>query len=126
MPPPAIYRGRVLPGGLLVLDRPKDYARAVRSFAGSFVEVVIRKPKVQRTPQANAFYWAVIVPAIAEAAGYTVDEAHDALKVHFLTVPGPGPLVKVRSTADLSVDEFSEYVNQVQVFGAQTFGICWD
>lgn len=124
MPPAQLFYGRVLPGGLLVLDRPKDYNREVRSLAGKHIEIVIRKRKVQRTPQANRFYWGYVVPEIAEAAGYTKDEAHDALRQHFLTVH-EGPLPKVRSTTDLSVEEFSDYLQNCMVLGAQQFGIVW-
>jgi len=121
-----LFTGRVLPGGLLILDRPKDYARYVRSHAGQFVELDLRKRKQQRSPKANAFYWSAVVPAIAEAAGYTNDEAHEALKHHLLKELGDGPLVKVRSTASLTVEEFSAYTEQCQVLGAQLFGIAWE
>ena len=54
-----IFTGRVLPGGLLVIDHAKDYARHVRSLHGRFVEVIVRKQHVQRSPQANrAKIWA--------------------------------------------------------------------
>ncbi len=121
-----VWTGRVLPGGLLVLDRPNDYNRLVRSLAGQFIEVSLRKRKQQRSSQANKFYWSAIVPAIAEATGYTKDEAHEALKHHFLKEDGDGPLVKIRSTATLSVEEFSIYIEQVMAFGATTFGIEWN
>lgn len=120
-----IFTGKVLPGGLLVMDRPKDYGRHLRSLAGRPIEVTVRRRKQQRTPQANRFYWGPVLTAIAEATGYTKDEAHDALKYQFLRVQGDGPLVKVRSTASLSVEEFSEYLDRVLAFGATTFGIEW-
>lgn len=122
---PELFFGRVLPGGLLVLDRAKDYNRAVRGFAGQHVEVSIRKRRTKRSDQSNRFYWGHVLTEIAEATGYTKDEAHDALKYQFLKADGDGPLVKVRSTAALSVTEFSEYLERVMAFGAVTFGIVW-
>jgi len=121
-----VFFGRVLHGGLLTLERAKDYNRHVRSLAGEFVELTLRKRKQQRSTKANAFYWSAVVPAIAAAAGYTNDEAHEALKHHLLREPGDGPLVKVRSTSTLSVEEFSAYTEQCQVLGAQMFGIEWE
>lgn len=120
------WRGRVLSGGLLALDRPRDYQRYVRSLAGQFVEVTVRKQRTKRSNQANSFYWAVVVPAIAEATGYTNDEAHEALKHEFLKEPGDGPLVKIRSSADLSTEEFSAYTERCMAFGSVTFGIEWE
>lgn len=120
-----LFTGRVLPGGLLVLNRPKDYARYVRSFAGKYVEVTIRRQRTKRSNQANAFYWAYVLELIAEAAGYTKDEAHEALKYEFLREDGDGPLVKVKSTASLSTEDFSAYVERCMALGATHYGIEW-
>lgn len=120
-----VFYGRVLPGGLLVLDQPKAYAAHLRSLRGKHVEIVAKQRRQKRSNQANRFYWGHVLAELAEATGYTKDEAHDALKFQFLREEGDGPLVKVRSTADLSVQEFSEYLERVMAFGAETFGIVW-
>src|SRR5687768_17282916 len=105
-----VFTGRVLEGGLLVLDRAKDYGRHLRSLAGKHVELVLRKRRQKRSPQANRFYWGYVLLEIAEAAGYSKEEAHESLKYEFLREDGDGPLVKVKSTADLSPEEFSVYL----------------
>lgn len=120
-----LFYGQVLPGGLLVLDQPQAYARHLRSFRGKHVEILARKRKTTRRPQANRFYWGYVLEEIAEASGYSKEEAHDALKYQFLREDGDGPLVKVRSTADLSVEEFSVYLERCMALGAQTYGIVW-
>lgn len=122
----ALFYGRVLPGGLLVLDQPKDYARHVRTFRGKHVEVTVKRRRTKRTPQANRFYWGYVLLEIAAEAGYSKEEAHDALKYQFLREDGEGPLVKVKSTADLSPEEFSIYVERCMALGAQTYGIVWE
>jgi hypothetical protein len=119
------WTGTVVEAGLLLLDRPHDYNRYVKSLAGLKVEVQIRKRKERRSSKANARYWGYVVPAIAEASGMTNEEAHDALKFHFMQEPGDGPLRKIRSTASLSVEEFSAYTERCQVLGAEMFGIEW-
>lgn len=126
MSSPTIYSGRVLKGGLLVLDRPADYGRELRALAGAYVEVIVRKQRQQRSPQSNRFYFGHVVTEIAAAAGYTKNEAHDALKYEFLREDGDGPLVKVKSTADLSVEEFSAYLERCMVLGATCYQIVWD
>ena len=121
-----VFAARVLPSGLLVLDAPQDYDRHIRSLSGRVVDVIVRRQRGTRTSQANRFYWGVVVAEIAEHTGYSKDEAHEALKHHFLRADGDGPLVKIRSTASLDTAEFSEYVERVMVFGAETFGIVWE
>jgi hypothetical protein len=74
-----IWTGRILKQGYLKLDRPKDYLRYVRSLGGEFVELQIRKRKSRRSSRSNSFYWAAIIPAIAEASGMTNDETHTGL-----------------------------------------------
>lgn len=119
------WHGKVTNTGLLNLDRPQDYARFMWSLKGQPVELILRKRKVQRSSKANARYWGYVVPAIAEASGMTNEEAHDALKFHFMQEPGDGPLRKIRSTASLSVEEFSAYTERCQVLGAEMFRIEW-
>jgi hypothetical protein len=54
-----LFYGRVLPGGLLVWENPKDYNRAVRALSGKHVEGIIRKRRTKRTSKANAYYFGV-------------------------------------------------------------------
>lgn len=119
------WHGKVTQTGLLNLDRPQDYAKYVWSLKGQPVELILRKRKLQRSSKANAFYWSAIIPAIADASGMTNDETHTGLKVKFLTVSHDGPLLRVRSTTELSVEEFSAYTEQCQALGSQMFGIEW-
>jgi hypothetical protein len=121
----ATFSARVLESGLLIMADPFGWDRAVKELAGKEVVVALRTRKEKRSTQANKFYWGHVVAEIAEHCGYTKDEAHEALKFKFLKEDGDGPLVKVRSSASLSVPEFSEYVERVMAFGAETFGIVW-
>lgn len=69
-----VFSGRVLPGGLLVLDRRADYARHLRSLRGRFVEVIVRKQRTQRSLDQNAFLHAVVFPMLGDHFGYTIPE----------------------------------------------------
>ena len=108
-----IFPARVLDGGLLVLDRPKDYGRYLRMLKGQFVEVIIRKRRTQRSSKANRFYWAAIISPLAEHCGYEQQDMHEVLAMHFLRIedcPITGaPRRKRTPTCDTK--EFSDYVD---------------
>ena len=119
-----IFTGRVLDGGLLVLDRSKDYGRYLRSLAGKPIELVVRKQRTQRSLDQNAYIHAVPVSMLAEHCGYTKDEAHEAVAWKFLREGEPdAPLPKRRSTTDLDTKEFEAYTAQVKQFAAEELGL---
>ena len=119
-----IFRGRVLPGGLLVLDRPKDYARHVRRYAGSFVEVILRKQRVKRSLDQNAYWHAVPFPLLQEALGYdSVEDLKLALMgecwgYHLDKVSGRELPIKPH-TSSMSTEEGAHFTEWLVRFGAQ-------
>lgn len=82
---------------------------------------VPRKPK--RSTQANAYYWGVVVEMVAEACGYSKEEAHEALKHHLRFDPTLGPLGLVKSTTADTTAEFQRYLEDCRRFAAETLGI---
>lgn len=109
----ALWYGRVLPGGLLVLDKPKDYNRAVRALAGKHVEIVLRKRKTLRTSPQNRFYFGVVVKLLAEHCGYERDEMHETLAMRFLRIedcPVTGAPRRKR-TPKTDTEEFAQYLD---------------
>lgn len=129
MTPVPLFKGRVLPGGLLVLDRPKDYARYVRSFAGAFIEVTLRKQRSKRSLDQNAWHWGVALPIIAQELGYDRHE-HDVL--HYALVAKcfgvhhdaklQQDIPNVRSSK-LSTAEFSQLMEWEVRWAATEYGI---
>lgn len=123
--PVPVFKGRVLPGGLLVLNQPRDYSKHVRSFAGQFVEVSIRRQRTKRSNDQNRWWWGIAIPMIAEAMGH---ERHEHEQVHYALVTKCfGTTVdertglempKVRSSK-LSTAEFSELMEWAVRFAAQ-------
>ena len=95
----------------------------------------VKRCRNQRSLQANALYWGVILKAIQaglrEAWGETlsIDEVHLFMKAKFLekplvnrhtgyiqgTIPG--------SSAGLDTEQFAEYIEQVTKFGAEYLNI---
>lgn len=110
----ALFYGRVLPGGLLVWENPKEYNRAVRALAGKHVEGIIRKRKTKRSSKANRYYFGVVVKLFAEHCGYEPDEMHETLAMRFLRIedcPVTGAPRRKR-TPETDSAEFAEYVDQ--------------
>lgn len=108
-----IFYGRVLPGGLLVLDAPKDYQRHVYAHRGKHVEITFRKRRTRRSSQANRYYFGVVVKMLAEHCGYDTQEMHEALAMRFLRIedcPVTGA-PRRKHTPDTDSSEFAEYVN---------------
>lgn len=109
-----LFYGRVLPGGLLVLDRPIDYGRHVRSFAGHHVEVLCRRRRTRRSLRANRYYWGIVVPLLAEHCGYDAQAMHEALAFRFLRIadcPITGAPRRQR-TPETDSTAFAQYVDQ--------------
>lgn len=120
-----IHRGHVSEGGKLVLADREGFLRAMHAHAGKDVEVVVRRVRARRSNQVNRWYWGCILASIGEYCGYEPEEAHDAMKWMFLRRPADvdGAPDTVRSTADLTSAEFSEYCEQIRRWAATNLGI---
>jgi len=116
-----IFRGKVEKGTLRADVRFYAY---LSSLEGQEVEIVVRKKRSKRSDQQNRYYWGVVVKMIADHCGYFSDEMHEALKLKFLGAStDEHGLVKIRSTAKLSKDEFIQYLNAVVQFAAMSLGV---
>ena len=121
-PVPA-FTGRV-ESGRVVWDSPAEAARWTRALEGERVQISIRKWRGRRSDQSNRYYWGDVVAIIAEHCGYEPEEAHDALKVLFLTDhAAEAPLPRVKSTAALNTTEFCEYIDRVKRWAATDLGL---
>lgn len=85
-------------------------------------EVEVRPYKVKRTGAQNKLLWAIYTEIAAET-GHTPEEIHEAMKAKFLprrvVTVGNEELVVLGSSAKLDVKEFSDFVEQVQMFAAE-------
>jgi hypothetical protein len=105
----------------------------VRGLAGPHRVEIVRY-RARRTDTQNRYYWPCVVQPFADflrGQGETItdEQAHDLMKAKFLTVTvtnsGTGEVIgeRVRSTTELNVDEFSEYLEKVIAWLADMFGI---
>ena len=109
--------------GRLHIDRKYDFARYVAAREGQHLELVLRARKVQRSTKQQAYYRGVVCDMIAEHCGISNENAHDELRRLFLTVPSESPIPKVRSTTELSVQEFQDYLAQCLHWAASFLGL---
>jgi hypothetical protein len=110
---PPIFYGTVSGGGKIVYDYPSRYGSWLGKLAGKRVEVIVRRERVQRSTQANRYYWGVVVPLLAEEWGYEKQEMHEVLAMHFLRIedcPVTGAPRRKR-TPDTDTAEFAAYTD---------------
>lgn len=92
------------------------------------------EPKNKRTLPQNAFYWAVVCQIVLDClrdVGYneirTVSDVHEILKYKFLkkqVVSEHGEVIEVlKSTAELSKQEFNTYLEEIAQWVAESFGV---
>lgn len=118
------FKARVQGGILVGLNRDKLRVE-VAAFEGKPVVLTITD---QRSNQQNAWLWSVALPMIAEHLGYDHHEHealhYDLLAQRFGTVARPSGLVMPTQTSSkLSVKDFSEYMEWLVRFAAESFGV---
>ena len=115
-----LFYGIVNEEGKLTLDDQISVRKYLMHFKESAVQVSIEKKKRPRSNEQNGFLWCKDGPyqLIGDFCGYTKEEAHEAMRIMFLSDVGEHGLVIVRSTTDLSTEEFSEYLEQMQRWAA--------
>ena len=113
-------------GKLLFRNRAFVEGYCIQSGLTEF-EVTIEKKKKHRSIQQNRWYWAAI-KIMADHTGYTSNEMHEVCKLKFLKVElvneKTGEVFEyVRSTTDLTTTEFSNYMDEIRLFAAETFSL---
>lgn len=106
----------------LLFDRAADFAAFYGALKPGQYELTLRKHVNRRSTSANAYYWACVVPILAEFIGCDHQEAHEALKRKFLTIDPDAVIPITRSTAELDSTQFAWYVDSVRRFAAEFFG----
>jgi hypothetical protein len=111
-----VFFGQVNDGVLQVEARFHAYLATLEGP----VEVVVRKKRAQRSNKQNRYYWGVVVQILSDFCGYTPEEMHEALKEKFLgSERDQKGLLRIKSTASLTTDEFAQYTNRVVIWAAQ-------
>ncbi|MBN2640371.1 MAG: hypothetical protein JXR78_01820 [Victivallales bacterium] len=105
-----IVKGRVISGRLCFnsLERAR-WTAAIANFSGD-VEIIIRRPKKERSHDQNAYYWGVVIQLITEYTGDVPVKLHDLFKKTYLGG---------RSTTTLTTREFEDYLEQIKAWAAE-------
>ena len=106
----------------LVYENPEAYRDILGKLKG-LIEVVFRKPRSPRTNQMNKYYWVLMNILARSSQDRNKDEWHEDLKAKFLVENPDSKLPRIRSTTDLSIQEFSEYLQNIKRLVAEYYNI---
>lgn len=144
----SIFNGAISNGKLMIDDRERmnDELKLIHDCE---VEIIIRPKKRKRSYQQNAYYWAVVIPAIQNGikqlgTRLTLNETEDwlidfllatdkefthlFLKERFISPSfideSTGEIIeRKKSSKQLSKEQFSEYLERVIQFANETLEI---
>lgn len=120
--------------GRLTKQNSLDVAKYLSNLNGKRVEITIQKLRSKRSNQQNRFYHGVVIPIAQDAfreLGYimTKEETHEWIKSKFIE---PKPMANKDgefignfrpTTTDMTKTEFMDYIQQIQIWFAQTLGV---
>jgi hypothetical protein len=102
----------------------KRFATVKKYLRGKDVAITIGPWQKKRSLSQNRYYFGVVCSMIAEEAGYsTPEEAHDALRMHFLLKHGDKPMPTIGSTTELTTVEFEEYLAKCRQLAAELWAL---
>lgn len=81
---------------------------------------------LNRSQQANKYYWAVIVKTLSDKTGYTPEEIHELLKYKFLqreSLQIGEEKIEVSTTKKLSKQDHHDYCRRIELWMNQTLGL---
>lgn len=110
----------------------KIIAQAIKSFNGKFIEIDIKEKKKKRSLSQNAYYWAVVIPAIKvmfDEYGNNVsnEQVHEFLKLEVgklrdtIILPDGNVRIITGSSAELEPPKFEKYLTEIRAWAAE-----WD
>lgn len=117
------FWGKVRSG--IKLENKREFAKALKQLEGKDIELIIKQWLKRRTLNQNAYYW-TIVRLIGDHTGFTAEEVHELMKRKFLSYEKQHKNKIYRftkSTTDLNIGEFIEYVEKVKQFAIEELDI---
>ena len=111
-----LFRG-IVKAGQFKPDDLVAWAGKLGRLEGKRVQCSVKKENTGRTMSQNRYYWGVVLATLAEWSGHDPEELHDHLK-GFLgqeahELPSGERIRFHPSTTDLTIEEFSAYVDKV-------------
>ncbi|WP_186211287.1 recombination protein NinB [Burkholderia gladioli] len=134
----ALYREFVIRNGSIWSNVVAFVRANAKVFAdrGEPLRVIVTAEERQRNAAQNRLYWGAILRSIAEQAWvegrqFNKDAWHEYFARLYgvsdeLTLPDGEIILRRKSTSQMSVGEFSTYLNQIQAYAANTLGVEFD
>lgn len=104
--------------------------------AGKPLRLIVTTEEAKRNAEQNKRYWGHVLKTINEQAfvnghQFQSDVWHEMLARKFgvcdeVTLPDGEIVIRRKSTTQMSVAEFSEYMNKVEAYAAQELGVTFD
>lgn len=102
---------------------------------GGTLRVIVTEDERKRNVEQNRRYWGYLLKTIAEQAWvdgrqFDKDVWHEFFARKFgvcedVTLPDGEIIVRRKSTTQMNIGEFSDYMQQIEVYAASELGIEW-
>lgn len=104
-----IRKGRIIPDSL------EEFKVHLAQFEGGEVDVIVEKPRKERSLPQNRFYFGVVLEIIHEETGWEKEDIHEYFKIKFLREPlNDQGMFRVKSTTELTTIEMEEYIEKIR------------
>jgi hypothetical protein len=127
-----VAQATVRSGKLYIQDRREFDQRLARLNERWQLEVTVRRLVATRSPQANKYYWGVVVHLLSEHTGHSPEEIHDILKAKFIpktcaVQDGNGEIVGEfvlgGSTRQMNTAAFQDYIETIRRWSAEVLDV---
>lgn len=118
----AIHHGMVY-GKQFVPEDAAKWQTNLEKLEGKQVVVTLKQYRRTRSNQQNRYAHGVVFKLIADATGYTVDEAKEAMKWQFLREEHDILPPTVRSTSSLNTMEMEEFIESCRRWASDFLGL---
>ncbi len=115
--------------GKIIYENP-EMVRKHLIFNEGEVEVIIRKPRSQRSINQNNYYWGVVLKLLSDHTGHSSDELHEIMKTMFNskrveieTKSGLHYKVIGQSTTRLSTVKMEDYLANIRQWASLELGV---
>lgn len=120
-----VHHAKLNEHGELEYQNVNYFLGMLKTFYPCDVRITVERKKQKRTQAQNRYLWGVVYDIFAQETGYTPEEIHQVMSSKFLrkkNVWRGGEITTLRSTTELTSDEFSEYIMAV-IMEASDMGI---
>lgn len=111
--------GKIVNGKLRILPSPDLLVEWLSRHENVDVEIIIRKPKQDKTLPQLGYLFGHVIPAICDVTGYSEEEMYDILKFKFLRINKDTTWERVRNLSGIESDRavVAKFIKDCVEFG---------